>query len=165
MMKNRLVRGISTSNLYYQSKSWNSVSPSQPAPSTSHSTTSQPTTLQSTPISSSSSSSNVDLNEVNKFSRNAGKWWKQQDGGQENPFSMLHKMNPVRMDFVMQETVNFIEKGRGQKLADWKVLDVGCGGGILTKVSKWWLLVAILCKDILFLVFVPLESVQECSGH
>eukprot|EP00158_Paraphelidium_tribonemae_P009670 Partr_v1_DN28927_c4_g1_i15_m25266 putative methyltransferase len=67
--------------------------------------------------------STVDAQEVAKFSRLAAEWW--------NPtgsFRLLHAMNPPRIDFVQQTLAS-----RSRSLADSSVLDVGCGGGILSQ--------------------------------
>lgn len=59
---------------------------------------------------------NVDTQEVDKFERAASRWWDPQ--GECKP---LHQMNPVR--------ANFIE--RTCKVAGKRLLDIGCGGGLL----------------------------------
>ena len=59
---------------------------------------------------------NVSQEEVDKFNELAHKWW---DEGSE--FKPLHQINPLRLNFI-HEKVNLKNK---------KVLDVGCGGGIL----------------------------------
>jgi 2-polyprenyl-6-hydroxyphenyl methylase/3-demethylubiquinone-9 3-methyltransferase len=60
---------------------------------------------------------NIDPGEVNKFTALAGGWW--DDNG---PFKTLHAINPVRLRFIEQYC----------PLGGKKVLDVGCGGGLLS---------------------------------
>jgi 2-polyprenyl-6-hydroxyphenyl methylase/3-demethylubiquinone-9 3-methyltransferase len=65
-------------------------------------------------------SENVDAAELAKFAALAHQWW-----DPESPmFGPLHKMNPVRLDWIER-------MARG--LAGKRVVDVGCGGGILTE--------------------------------
>ncbi|CAC9644303.1 3-demethylubiquinol 3-O-methyltransferase (EC 2.1.1.64) @ 2-polyprenyl-6-hydroxyphenyl methylase (EC 2.1.1.222) [uncultured Gammaproteobacteria bacterium] len=64
--------------------------------------------------------SNVDIDEVNKFAALASRWW-----DKNSEFKPLHDINPLRL--------NYIKEKCGGSLKDKKILDVGCGGGILAE--------------------------------
>ena len=59
---------------------------------------------------------NVDPTEIRKFEALASRWWDKQ-----GEFKPLHAINPLRLNFI----------NTGSPLAGRRVLDVGCGGGIL----------------------------------
>jgi 2-polyprenyl-6-hydroxyphenyl methylase / 3-demethylubiquinone-9 3-methyltransferase len=59
---------------------------------------------------------NFDAAELAKFSDVAHRWW-----DPESEFRPLHQINPLRLDWIESRT----------RLAGRRVLDVGCGGGIL----------------------------------
>lgn len=64
-------------------------------------------------------SQNVDLHEIDKFSKLASDWWDLE--GSSKP---LHMINPVRMRYILQHIPT---------LSDLLCLDIGCGGGILSE--------------------------------
>jgi len=61
---------------------------------------------------------NVDAAELAKFNAMAARWW-----DPEGDFRPLHEINPLRLDWIRQRT----------QLAGRRVVDIGCGGGILTE--------------------------------
>ncbi len=62
---------------------------------------------------------NVDPSEIQKFSELASRWW-----DRESEFKPLHDINPLRLDYIDR---------RAGGLAGKRVVDVGCGGGILAE--------------------------------
>lgn len=75
------------------------------------------------------SQTTVDPEEVKRFQSLANKWWDEQ-----GEFGALHAMNDLRVPFIRDNLLN-VHRGRqtGKPLAGLKILDVGCGGGLLTE--------------------------------
>jgi 2-polyprenyl-6-hydroxyphenyl methylase/3-demethylubiquinone-9 3-methyltransferase len=63
-------------------------------------------------------SDNVHLHEINKFGSMAERWWDTQ-----GEFKTLHDINPLRIEFIQSYA----------DIAGKRIVDVGCGGGILTE--------------------------------
>jgi 2-polyprenyl-6-hydroxyphenyl methylase/3-demethylubiquinone-9 3-methyltransferase len=72
----------------------------------------------------------VDEAEVERFSRHAADWW-----DPRGPMAALHKFNPVRLAYIRDRAA--ARFGRDPKkldcLAGLRMLDIGCGGGILSE--------------------------------
>jgi len=72
----------------------------------------------------------VDAAEVEKFSRLAAHWWDPQGA-----MAPLHRMNPIRLSFLRAQAVRYfgLEGESLTPLAGLRVLDVGCGAGLLSE--------------------------------
>lgn len=79
--------------------------------------------------SSGSSQTTVDPEELKRFQSLASKWW-----DERGEFGALHAMNDLRVPFIRDNLLN-VHRARhpGKPLAGLKILDVGCGGGLLTE--------------------------------
>jgi len=72
----------------------------------------------------------IDQDEVARFSRLAGQWW-----DTRGPMAALHKFNPVRLAYIRDRAAAHFGRDpkRLDSLAGVRVLDIGCGGGILSE--------------------------------
>ncbi|EFX60137.1 hypothetical protein DAPPUDRAFT_125375, partial [Daphnia pulex] len=79
-------------------------------------------------------STTVNAGEVSKFTRAAKDWWKPQSN---TGVGLLHQLNPIRVRYIREQVIqNFhlpIESDSAWPLKGKQVLDVGCGGGILSE--------------------------------
>ena len=72
----------------------------------------------------------IDKQEIEQFSFLSEKWW-----DKSGPFSALHKMSNVRIEFILRNAKRLPSKNKSQfsSLEGLKCLDIGCGGGILSE--------------------------------
>lgn len=72
----------------------------------------------------------VDPGEIARFEAMAARWW-----DPDGPLKPLHAMNPCRLGFIVEQVT--AQHGRDpdalRALAGLRVLDIGCGGGLLTE--------------------------------
>jgi 2-polyprenyl-6-hydroxyphenyl methylase/3-demethylubiquinone-9 3-methyltransferase len=74
--------------------------------------------------------STVNKDEINKFSKIADEWW-----DIDGKFKPLHLFNPIRIEYILDITLNHfkIDKNKKLPLKNLKILDIGCGGGLISE--------------------------------
>ena len=71
----------------------------------------------------------INKKEIEKFSNMAAEWW-----DPEGKFKPLHKFNPIRIKYIKENIVKeFQLKNKKYPLSGINVLDIGCGGGLLSE--------------------------------
>ena len=71
----------------------------------------------------------INKKEIDKFSKIADEWW-----DPEGKFKPLHKFNPTRIKYIKENIINnFKLKNKSKPLSGIKILDIGCGGGLLSE--------------------------------
>jgi len=71
----------------------------------------------------------INKKEIEKFSKIAEEWW-----NPEGKFKPLHKFNPIRIKYIKENIVrDFKIKNIDKPLNNLNILDIGCGGGLLTE--------------------------------
>ena len=71
----------------------------------------------------------INKKEIEKFSRIAREWW-----NPEGKFKPLHKFNPIRISYIKNNIIkSFNLKDKNKPLEKIKILDIGCGGGLLSE--------------------------------
>ncbi|MDC3062666.1 bifunctional 2-polyprenyl-6-hydroxyphenol methylase/3-demethylubiquinol 3-O-methyltransferase UbiG [Candidatus Pelagibacter sp.] len=71
----------------------------------------------------------VNKKEIDKFSKMADEWW-----DPEGKFKPLHKFNPTRIKYIKENIIhNFKLKNKFRPLSGINILDIGCGGGLLSE--------------------------------
>ena len=74
-------------------------------------------------------SSTVNKAELDKFSKIADDWWRP-----DGKYKPLHKFNPVRIKYIKESIVDHFKiKKKNHPLNKVDILDVGCGGGLLSE--------------------------------
>jgi len=73
--------------------------------------------------------SSVNKKEIEKFSKMAAEWW-----DPSGKFKPLHKFNPIRIRYIKENIINnFKLKAKKKPLDKINILDIGCGGGLLSE--------------------------------
>ena len=73
--------------------------------------------------------SSVNKKEIEKFSKMAAEWW-----DPSGKFKPLHKFNPIRIKYIKENIINsFKIKTKKKPLDKINILDIGCGGGLLSE--------------------------------
>jgi len=71
----------------------------------------------------------INKKEIEKFSNMAAEWW-----DPEGKFKPLHKFNPIRIKYIKENIIKeFQLKNKRYPLSGINILDIGCGGGLLSE--------------------------------
>ena len=71
----------------------------------------------------------INKKEIEKFSKIAEEWW-----DPKGKFKPLHNFNPIRISYLKENIIkNFNLQGKDKILSGIKILDIGCGGGLLSE--------------------------------
>ena len=75
----------------------------------------------------------VDKKEIEKFSKMAADWW-----NPNGKFKPLHLFNPARIAFIKEKLISHFKRDLNSEkpLKELKILDIGCGGGLLCEPLK-----------------------------
>ena len=73
--------------------------------------------------------SSINKKEIEKFSKMANEWW-----NPNGKFKPLHKFNPIRIKYIKENIINnFNLENKKKPLQKIEILDIGCGGGLLSE--------------------------------
>ena len=72
----------------------------------------------------------INKKEIQKFSKLADEWW-----DANGKFKPLHLFNPVRLKYIVEKCTSHFKLSKTKKggLSGIKILDIGCGGGLITE--------------------------------
>ena len=71
----------------------------------------------------------INSKEIEKFSKIAEEWW-----DPNGKFKPLHKFNPIRISYIKENIIKtFKINQKKTPLKNLKILDIGCGGGLLSE--------------------------------
>jgi 2-polyprenyl-6-hydroxyphenyl methylase/3-demethylubiquinone-9 3-methyltransferase len=71
----------------------------------------------------------INKKEIEKFSKIAEEWW-----NPSGKFKPLHNFNPIRIKYIKDNIIkDFKLKASGKPLNKINILDIGCGGGLLSE--------------------------------
>lgn len=87
-------------------------------------------------LQSGDTSSSIDNEEMERFEKWAKAWWVE-----NGEYEALHRMNALRVPLIKDTLVNNLADSQGmaslsEPLTGLNILDIGCGGGILSEVRK-----------------------------
>jgi 2-polyprenyl-6-hydroxyphenyl methylase/3-demethylubiquinone-9 3-methyltransferase len=74
--------------------------------------------------------STINKDEINKFSKIADEWW-----DINGKFKPLHVFNPIRIKHILDISLDYFKINKDKKLPlkNLKILDIGCGGGLISE--------------------------------
>ncbi len=70
----------------------------------------------------------INKEEIQKFSMLADEWW-----DVEGKFKPLHMFNPARIEYILNICSSYFKVNKNLPLKNLKILDVGCGGGLISE--------------------------------
>lgn len=73
----------------------------------------------------------IDTKEIEHFQALANEWW-----DVKGKFKILHIINPLRISFILNECEKYFKNNSVQPLTGLKLLDIGCGGGLLSEPMR-----------------------------